>query len=27
LRRKAMCMGILNPELVEEELRQILIVN
>jgi len=27
LRRKAMCMGILNPELVEEELRQILILN
>ena len=27
LRRKAVCMGILNPELVEEELRQILILN
>lgn len=27
LRRKAVCMGILNPELVDEELRQILILN
>lgn len=27
LRRKAMHMGILNPQLVEEELRQILIIN